>query len=168
MNARLIMLTNPILVSYDTLKEGELCYHHSKGLYNAVTDGNYTNQFKVIAGREGLLKLNLSLIAEEIGWVDVEAELKKVYKEFAKDVHQFDAEEYINSAEQFGVLELHKMIFKAAQNEYSEEDLKYAMFQVFKNGCRSPKEGSLSKPKEYDVEFQESDNEIRVVKILKL
>lgn len=31
MNAKLIMLTNPILVSYDTLKEGELCYHHSKG-----------------------------------------------------------------------------------------------------------------------------------------
>lgn len=176
METRLIMLPQPILVSDETAIDGDLVLYSSynplrlknNNLYSLGGDWaclpNQNSEFqpyrKIIAGIEGLPKLNPSLIAGKIGWVDVEAELKKVYKEYAKDVNEFNVEEYINSAERFGVLELHKMIFKAAQSlsekKYSEGDMINAFYAGQQRHDLFEADDYLKtlKPKEYLVEVE--------------
>lgn len=170
MNYKLIMLPQPILISDEKIKGGDILPYVMKwengyevfNLNNGIRESKLSRACKIIAGIEGLPNLDLSLIADEIGWVDV---LKLT-------------ESFINNRPNRTSLEHDLLLgigftegFKAAQSlnekKYSEEDIKYAMFQVFKNGCRSPKEGRegfgeiynrviqpLSKPKEYLVEVQ--------------
>ena len=38
-----------LIVDDSDIKEGDFTYHHVKGIYNAVIDGAYTNQKKIIA-----------------------------------------------------------------------------------------------------------------------
>ena len=123
MKATLIMLPQPILVSDERIKIEEVSYHHSKGLYKAVTDGNYTNQFKVIAGIEGKPKLDLSAIAEEIGWVDVEKLALQQYP--VKVIYQNDLINAfdINFEQRLGFIEG----FKAAQ---SLNEKKYSLSEM--------------------------------------
>ena len=132
MNLQLIMLPNPILVSDERIKIEEVSYHHSKGLYKAVIDGNYTNQFKVIAGIEGKPKLDLSDIAEEVGWIDVEklaqknSELEYPFEDYrgkTKGVDDDGTGQALRGANLVGF----ENGFKAAQSlnekKFSEKDL---------------------------------------------
>lgn len=85
MNYTLIMLDKPILVSDENLKINQPCYGvdinnswvdtvHSAGSHDVAH-----KHPKVIAGIVVLPKLDLSLIAEEIEWVDVERLADEVY-----------------------------------------------------------------------------------------
>ena len=51
-----------LIVDDSYIKEGDFTYHHVKGIYNAVIDGAYTNQKKIIAQ----LPLNNSLVLQGI------------------------------------------------------------------------------------------------------
>lgn len=81
------MLPQPILVSDEKIKEGDILPYVMKwengyevfNLNNGIRESKLSRAYKIIAGIEGLAKLNLSLIAEEIGWVDVEKMADEVY-----------------------------------------------------------------------------------------
>lgn len=86
MENRLIMLPQPILVSDEEIKEGDFYFKDGKILqwvkgtsvtYTHVHPSNYPKP--IISGIEGLPKLDLSLIAKGIGWVDVEKMADEVY-----------------------------------------------------------------------------------------
>jgi len=51
-----------LIVDDSDIKEGDFTYHHVKGIYNAVIDGAYTNQKKIIAH----LPLNNSLVLQGV------------------------------------------------------------------------------------------------------
>lgn len=167
MNYKLIMLPQPILVSDEEIEEGDWFYHPKGIVFHATPTymkGPVSSGImkKIIAGLPELPKLDLSLIADGIELVDAyKLAYKYIQDEWSKD----------DDTLQFGIKVGFRQGFETAQSlnekKYSEEDLKYAMFQVFKNGCRSPKEGcegfgeiynrviqSLSKPKEYQVEVE--------------
>lgn len=77
------MLSQPILVSDEEQKKGEFIIH--KTLLDKVTKcpdiygSTQEHWYKVLAGIEGLPILDLSAIAEKIGWVDVEKLADEVY-----------------------------------------------------------------------------------------
>ena len=86
METKLIMLSNPILVSDEKIKEGDFYFKYDRILqwvketsvtYTHIHPSNYPKP--IIAGLPDLPKLNLSLISEEIGWVDVEKMADEVY-----------------------------------------------------------------------------------------
>lgn len=181
---KLIVLPQPILINDEEIKEGDwywdtLVSHLEKvgplkmiGLADESstkliiqssvgTTSPIKASKKIIAGLPDLPKLDLSLIADEIGWVDVE-----------KLAIDLGLKYYIGGNYDFenGVTKGISEYQFLNEKKYSEEDLKYAMFQLFKNGSRSPKEGregfgeiynrviqSLSKPKEYLVEVEVED-----------
>ena len=51
-----------LIVDDSDIKKGDFAYHHVKGIYNAVIDGAYTNQKKIIAH----LPLNNSPILQDL------------------------------------------------------------------------------------------------------
>lgn len=123
------MLPQPILVSDEQIKEGDFYFKYDRILqwvketsvtYTRVHPSNYPKP--IVAGLPDLPKLDLSLIAEEIGWVDVE---KLALKEYPKDLHRW-AE---NQFDDFNESDRNTWIngFKAAQSlnekKYSDEDL---------------------------------------------
>jgi hypothetical protein len=63
-----------IVTSDEDLEKGDLSYHHVKGLYTAVANFNYTNQFKVIAQQN---QIDFSALSEKeqkkIGWFDIDS-----------------------------------------------------------------------------------------------
>jgi hypothetical protein len=69
-----------IATSDEEIKTGDIKWHHVTGLRKALVDGNYTNQFKVIAQQD---QINFSGLTEEeqkeIGWFDVEELALKEY-----------------------------------------------------------------------------------------
>jgi len=165
MNYTLIMLDIPVLVSDEFDERGR----------------------KIIAGFFGLPKLDLSLIADEIGWVDVE---KLAITKFGDGDYAAEAK--------MGF----KYGFKAAQSlneKYSDEDLfnllkmvhdkrldslsarivdngrvtdfnfwnSYSKKQVYASELISEFIQSISQPKEYLVEIIQEGNTIKVTKIIK-
>lgn len=85
MKYKLIMLPNPILVSCE--KPTEWYLDDTYTIRKSFTDDEYywskrPEYKKIIAGIEGLPILDLSAIAERIGWVDVE----KVKSDYFKSV----------------------------------------------------------------------------------
>ena len=177
MENRLIMLPQPILVSDEQIKEGDFYFKYDRILqwvketsvtYTRVHPSNYPKP--IVAGLPDLPKLDLSLIAEEIGWVDVE---KLALKEYPKDLHRW-AE---NQFDDFNESDRNTWIngFKAAQSlnekNYSKADMiEYAEFfkeqeRLWSNIKRPDsweREGrgtfdfwlSKRKPKEYQVELE--------------
>lgn len=129
MNYTLIMLDNPILVSDEKIKDvrpyiGK--YHYEKGLVinkfpTYLTD---LSECKLIIASiddsYNVPKLDLSLIAEGIGWVDVE---KLAWKTLFP---KWDSRDIVEQKEQ-DYLRSFVMGFKAAQSlnekKYSDEDL---------------------------------------------
>jgi hypothetical protein len=66
-----------ILCSDEEIKEGDYKYHHVTGVRKALVDGNYTNQFKIIAGIPKLPSISMSdeirnKLFELYEWVDVD------------------------------------------------------------------------------------------------
>lgn len=199
METRLIMLDSPILVSGETATNGDLVVYSSyiplrlknNNLYSLGGDWvclpNQNSEFqpyrKIIAGLPDLPKLNLSLIAEGIGWVDV-------YK-LAKESKCFEN----SSLDETSYLHGFTKGFKAAQNEkkFSEEDLfnllkmvhdkrldslsarivdngrvtdfnfwnSYSKKQVYASELISEFIQSISQPKEYLVEVSVENSAIK-------
>lgn len=182
MNYKLIMLPNPILVSDEEIVCGDMLLSKNYSVFRSeyqsrLPEYNNDSQVrKIIAGIEGLPKLDLSAIAERIGWIDVE-KVKFDYFEsvtFGWDVEslerysyevQQDAEAYVKG-------------FKAAQSlnekKFDEKDLYGLLKLIGQKGYYVECDGtvyanafdggdvvdvvkeyseSLSKPKEYQVEL---------------
>lgn len=178
---KLIMLPNPILVSDEKINPTEPYLNNGVVFYadSVFDEGNNPNNsnpivtdhnFKIIAGIEGLPKLDLSAI--EIGWVDVE---KLAYKRLPI-MPTFDKGEIINSDTNFFIRLGWVEGFKASQSlnekKYSEEDMR----KSFDAGIHFNEESSekfvvsdgnkwrwedfiqsISKPKEYNVEVEMED-----------
>lgn len=137
MNAQLIMLPEPILVSDEQANIGEYDYSVNyktvtsvdKERYQTHSLPAYKGMYKrVIAGLPDLPKLDLSLIADEIGWVDVD-KLAKV--EYLKEYNEAGYGDYDN-------FPMYLEGFKAAQSlndkKYSEEDIE--QFYIWKDENR--------------------------------
>ena len=156
METKLIMLSNPILVSNEKIKEGDFYFKYDRILqwvkatsvtYTHVHPSNYPKP--IVAGIEGLPKLDLSLIADEIGWVDVE---KLAITKFGDGDYAAEAK--------MGF----KYGFKAAQSikeKYSKEDMiEFAHFcrDYFTHLLTINEKFNLwlsnRKPKEYLVEVE--------------
>ena len=175
METKLIMLSNPILVSDEKIKEGDFYFKYDRILqwvketsvtYTHIHPSNYPKP--IIAGLPELPKLDLSLIAEEIGWVDVyKLAYKYIQDEWSKD----------DDTLQFGIKVGFRQGFETAQ---SLNEKKYTLADVENafnsgRGYGNPDDiknfnsfiQSLSKPKEYLVEYIQEGNTIKVTKIIK-
>lgn len=156
MNYTLIMLDIPVLVSDEFDERGR----------------------KIIAGFFGKPKLDLSLIADEIGWVDVyKLAYKYIQDEWSKD----------DDTLQFGIKVGFRQGFETAQSlnekKYSEEDMiDFAKFYKGWEAMLSQEKWDIikdtpdnvfkfwlskRKPKEYLVEYIQEGNTIKVTKIIK-
>jgi DNA-dependent RNA polymerase auxiliary subunit epsilon len=64
-----------IVTSNEKIKKDDIKWHHVTGIRQALVDGNYTNQFKVIAQQD---QIDFSGLSEEeqkeIGWFDLYVE----------------------------------------------------------------------------------------------
>ena len=163
MNYQLIMLPNPIVVSDEEIKEGDFFLGYSLiGGKPYISEASYIkaakkDRGKIIAGTEGLPKLDLSLISEETGWVDVEAESMKYFDKMMSEGRGFELTH--------GWKKRFIEIFKAAQSlnekKYSEEDMMLCWDSA--QSWREDKNTwekfiqSISKPKEYNVELEMED-----------
>lgn len=173
---KLIMLPQPILVSDEPLRIGQFCYGDDINNANQTTvhqAGSHEiahKHPKAIAGGSVLLpKLDLSLIAEQIGWVDLD---KLTFQRFP----MYEDKEADNWGMEFKYRNGFKMGFQEAQSlndkKYSEADVRKVI-----RLARTPKKiipdwdeltgkvirkhltedeiiQSLSKPKEYDVKVE--------------
>ena len=126
METRLIMLPNPILVSDEEIKDGDFYFKYDRILqwvketsvtYTRVHPSNYPKP--IVAGIEGLPKLDLSLIAEEIGWVDVE----KLAEEKFPDESTAGWVDSFSPRERRGFTEGFKAAQSLNEKKYSDEDL---------------------------------------------
>ena len=160
MNYKLIMLPQPILVSEKlTIEEANFISHYQD------VDGNF---FKIIAGLPDLPKLDLSLIAKKIGWVDLNKIESDYFDEATKGWDEDGIEDYGHEVRQDA--EIYLRGFKAGQSlnekKYSEKDMSN-LWQYIVEGAKdilisgtttiSSFEDyiqSLSKPKEYQVEVE--------------
>lgn len=119
MNYQLIMLPNPILVSDEEIKEG--WFYHPNGSIFPVTPAYLKGPIssgimkKVIAGIPELPQLDLSLVADEIGYMDV--------GKLAKAEHQFNHKTVNEIAFRLGFEEG----FNANPKKYTEEDIRKAI-----------------------------------------
>lgn len=166
MNYKLIMLPQPILVVNEKPNINEFAWDAYerkifqaiiyKGVrWNGLTENRY---FKAIAGLPDLPKLDLSLIADKIGWVDVE-KLAKNYVE--SDIKKNPLYGHFFNTYMDG--------FKAAQSlnekKYTKSDVIKAMEYALENQCPFQVElyqyfiDDLSKPKEYNVEVEMEINQ---------
>lgn len=166
MNYKLIMLPNPILISDEEIKEGDRYFDATdkEGLYPIYRRSQdlkfYSGCVKVVAGIEGLPKLDLSAIAEEIGWIDVEKLAWETL--FSK----WDSRDIIEQKEQYALkafIEGFKVAQSLNEKKYSLEDAKLiwkAGQEYWRTSGRSVtfeelierRQQLLSKPKEYSVE----------------
>ena len=165
------MLPNPIVVSDEQIKKGDFIFYiHfgesiiSKAKMDELDNLNNPDKFfkKIIAGIEGLPTVNLSLVAERIGWVDLE-KLAEQHLPFNPYLTQDD----------FAVRRMYfEHGYKAHQSlnekKFSQDDIRNAIiFGVnTKHTTLTPKGielesedfiQSLSKPKEYLVEVEMED-----------
>ncbi len=132
METTLIMLPTPILVSGEEIEKfgknipnnNFVFYSENNSIFKKtdynICSGNFLSKFckKIIAGIEGLPSLDLSLIAEEIGCVDIyKLAYKYIQDEWSKD----------DDTLQFGIKVGFRQGFETAQSlnekKYSEEDL---------------------------------------------
>ena len=158
MKYKLIMLPNPILVSDEEKQIFDRVWNSDVEKILRVSEVFMPHGNKIIAGIEGLPKLDLSVIAEEIGWVDVEKLAEENADSFVWDFESPEGNGYIDHVEGF------KEGFKVAQSlnekKFSEEDLRKAIEWANNGGGSSLSESantfikSLSQPKVFDVEVE--------------
>ena len=113
------MLPNPILVS-----DEKISHDYNKPMWNVVHNKVFTSMGvslmqdfkKIISGMEGLPRLDISAIAEEIGWVDVE----KLAIELGLKYYIGGNYDFENGVRK-GILEYESL----NEKKFSEEDMKY-------------------------------------------
>lgn len=181
MNYKLIMLPQPILVSDEEIKEGDwyLCWETVDGKPTNFITSKATNTesvdmyswasnyFKVLAGIEGLPKLDLSLIAEEIGWVDVE-KLDMRFVLDGQDIYTAFLTDSASSAALGGFLRGCRHGFTTAQSlnekKWTDDDMIDFHNFIFRHPNQNLKMGEYleefkrsRKPKVYNVELEMQD-----------
>lgn len=172
MKNRLIMLPQPILVStkepiVEKSNDSFYSFETSK-IYNCKEFHSAHSCYKIIAGIEGLPTVNLSLIAERIGWVDVEKlalqqyPVKVIYQDDL--INAFD----INFEQRLGFIEGFKAAQSLNEKKYSEEDVINAFYagQQRHDLFEAADYIATLKPKEYQVEYTQEGDTIKVTKIL--
>lgn len=168
--ATLIMLPNPILVGRELSKEAQTTPHFQD------FDKRY---FEILANIECSPYLDLSLIAQRIGWVDVERLADKFFEswslgdrkqssyELFRKVYEFS--QFINE-KKFSEKDLYGLLKLIGQKGYYVECDGTVYANAFDGGdvvdVVKEYSESLSKPKEYDVECIQEGNTIKVTKIL--
>jgi len=185
MNYTLIMLDNPILVSDEEVNPHNAVWDFENNQVTVLRQSyGLTNYKKIVAGLPDLPKLDLSLIAEEIGWVDVEklaqknSELEYPFEDYrgkTKGVDDDGTGQALRGANLVGF----ENGFKAAQSlnekKFSEKDFYGLLKLIGQKGYYVECDGtvyanafdggdvvdvvkeyskSLSKPKEYNVEVE--------------
>lgn len=180
MNTTLIMLPQPILVSMKEpiVERSNDCFYsfETSKIYSCKEFHSAISCYKIIAGIEGLPILDLSAIAEKIGWVDVEKLAEQQFPNFElilkEDWHSikngfvdgFKAAQSLNE-KKFTLSEMEQCWLQAQECVLGTDDFpmggnnfKYPSFKEYIQ--------SLSKPKEYNIECIKEGNTIKVTKIL--
>lgn len=209
MEAKLIMLPQPILVNskpeegisphvtyFDDKVDENNIYIGSKMFSDNKTfkyikgiDENNRTVYETIAGLPDLPKLELSLIAEGIGWVDVEKlayqaaeksfkrginkwENKGIVKFFIDTyIEGFKASQSINEKKLFTLADIEEAWesgkkYGTTESEFWNTD---SVSRAEYERCETKEDfiQSLSKPKEYNVQYVQEENTIKVTAILK-
>lgn len=130
MNYQLIMLPKPILVSDEEIKEGDYFYykHFGEDIINVVkqtTDliniNNPDRYFKkIIAGIPELPRLDLSLIPDELGYVDV---VRLANIQFDEDTKKIPVPSQLWYDSQDAQFNSFIKGFNASPKKYTEEDI---------------------------------------------
>ncbi len=164
MKTTLIMLPQPILVSDEEANAHDAIWDCVNSQVTVLRQSyGLTNYMKIIAGLPDLPKLDLSLIAERIGWVDVEKLADKFFESWS-----------LGDGKQSSY-ELFRKVYKFSQSlnekKYSLEDMRKCYAQGIADSNeymfleKSGREffedyiHSLSKPKEYQVEVEMEVNQ---------
>lgn len=196
---KLVMLRQPILVDITAEINPKDFYVNFGYIFQAdsvFNEGNNPNKsnpivtdhnYKIIAGIEGLPKLDLSSIAEEIGWVDVEKLVYQSAQKIITDRNGNPDKTLVN----FG-LDCIEKFQSLNDKKYSEEQIMQAISMARDindgkdyftaediSGCTevctygwknryfdSDIIQSLQQPKEYNVEYIQEGNTIKVTKIV--
>lgn len=168
MNHKLIMLTNPILVSDEKPKNivyvNNHFYNHAIRRFTlAFGNSNVKDCKEIVAGVEGLgveglSKLDLSAIAEEIGWVDVEKLADKFFESWSLGDRKQSSYELFRKVYAFSQ--------SLNEKKFSEEDVRKVLFDAGQTAVFSREScldlvdrliSTLKKPKEYNVEVELED-----------
>lgn len=173
MRTKLIMLDTPIIVSDNTLLEENdffVGYPNYNKIFQwnmgtGIHEGKSVYAKKIIAGIEGLPRIDWNGLEEEFGWVDVEKLAEEQYPYQKTPVSNYAQD--LNSDKKIGFIKGFKKAQSLNDKKFSLEDMKKAVFKVYKNGIRSPKEGkqsfneilneiiqSLQQPKVLDIEVE--------------
>lgn len=172
MNYKLIMTDNPILVSMRepiVEKSNDFFYSfETSKIYSCKEFHSAHSCYKIIAGVEDLPKLDLSLIAEEIRWVDVEKLAITKYPLLLTSGSYFSTHEFQQKSRIQGFIEGFKAAQSLNEKKYNKEYERVAKTSIYHilenygqlNGGAIKDEitdkifQSLSKPKEYLVEVE--------------
>jgi hypothetical protein len=174
---KLVMLPNPVLVNNEELKAGDIILCGSGFIHPFEPKCRELGGKKIIAGLTEIPKLDLSFVAGQIGYVDVEklAEKANGYGDvYGKGLDKYNA---FNEGFIAG--------FNANPKKYTEEDMiEFADFYVQNSRCVSVSYWlKHRKPKVYNVEVEMEcvgwetstdaiikidNNTIKVTKILSL
>jgi hypothetical protein len=153
-----------IATSDEEIKTGDIKWHHVTGLRKALVDGNYTNQFKVIAQQD---QIDFSFLSKEeqkeIGWFDIE---KLTYKHCRKVKSNVGYNDYIEGFQKAQELLSDRRftlgdIKSAYKNGWSNrEESKTEFPPYFHNDSSWGENGlnnfiqSLSQPKSWKIELE--------------
>ncbi len=150
-----------IVTSDEEIKTGDIKWHHVTGLRKALVDGNYTNQFKVIAQQD---QIDFSSLSEEeqkeIGWFDIE---KLTYKHCRKVKSNVGYNDYIEgfqkaqellSDRRFTLEDMKKATEIALNSSYVTTQHFSGHSTVKHNFTSNEIIQSLSQPKSWKVELE--------------
>ena len=171
METRLIMLSQPILVSDENIEAKT--HYLTKDLTFAKGSVSVPKNLgrKIIAGIEGLPKIDLSLIAEKIGWVDVEKLAEEKYPiQKGGSAWMPTTHDCIQANKQEGFIEGFKAAQSLNEKKYSENEMIDFHNFVFRHPNQYLTMGEYLnefkqsiKPKEYlvevEMEWLSNDNE---------
>ena len=164
MNYTLIMLDNPILVSDEEVNPHNAVWDFENNQVTVLRQSyGLTNYKKIVAGLPDLPKLDLSLIAKEIGWVDVEKLADKFFESWSLGDRKQSSYELYRKVYEFSQSLNEKNYSKADMIEYAEFFKEQErLWSNIKRPDSWEREGrgtfdfwlSKRKPKEYQVELE--------------
>ena len=166
------MLPQPILVSMKEpiVERSNDCFYsfETSKIYSCKEFYSAISCYKIIAGIEGLPKIDLSAIAEEIGWVDVQ----KLSIDLGLKYYIGGNYDFENGVRK-GILEYQSLNEKKYSGGDMVRAIEMAQEESWDEGGylgleHTPDEilKLLQQPKVYNVEYIQEENTIKVTKIL--
>ncbi len=153
MNIELIMLDTPIIVSDEeiTKLESGTSYYDGEGNIRKWSTGNMYNIYskKIIAGIEGLPKIDWNGLEEEFGYIDVE---KLSIEKFGNSLH--------HARTRSAFIKGFKKDQSLNEKKFSLEDMKEAYHQGWYDKAENKVDNrdkfiqSLQQPKVFDIEVE--------------